>query len=208
MSFGDGTQARTTKLLARGQTLDGRQVAVHEVEYSQAIAGVGNTGVVVDIGGQGQGAGASSIGFANEADAMDYLTTLDAQEYTVFDRNGGRITETRAGLGIPDGMIRRVNIEKDARVAPAVSAVVPPNAAQYPDAAAALNAPPDAASQSQGHLSGEGAQETATVNTRVGGDPGAGREAALATTDGPTDPKHDGDGNDSGPKSDKAKNKS
>ena len=97
MSFADGVQARTTKLIARGQTLDGRLVAVHEVEYSQTIAGVGNTGVVVDIGGQGQGAGASSIGFANEADAMDYLTTLDAQEYTVYDRHGGRITETRRG---------------------------------------------------------------------------------------------------------------
>jgi len=132
--------------------LDGRQVAVHEVEYSQTIAGVGNAGVVVDIGGSGQGAGAASIGFANEADAMDYLTTLDAQEYTVFDRNGGRITETRVGLGIPDGMIRR-------------------------------------------------------IDTRVGGDPGAAREA-LATETGKTDPKHDGDGNDSGPKNDKEKNKS
>lgn len=130
MSFADGVQARATKLIARGQTLDGRLVSVHEVEYSQAIAGVGNTGVVVDIGGQGQGAGASSIGFANEADAMDYLTTLDAQEYTVFDRNGGRITETRVGLGIPDGMIRRINQEKDNRVAPVAPAIVAPNAAQ------------------------------------------------------------------------------
>lgn len=50
MSFADGVLARTTKLIARGQTLDGRLVAVHEVEYSQTIAGVGNTGVVVDIG--------------------------------------------------------------------------------------------------------------------------------------------------------------
>lgn len=207
MSFGDGVQARTTKLLARGQTLDGRQVAVHEVEYSQTIAGVGNAGVVVDIGGSGQGAGAASIGFANEADAMDYLTTLDAQEYTVFDRNGGRITETRVGLGIPDGMIRRIDQEKTGRVAPVAAAIVPPNAAQFPSQAAALNAPPDAASQSQGNLSGEGAQENATVNTRVGGDPGAARKA-LATETGKTDPKHDGDGNDSGPKNDKEKNKS
>jgi hypothetical protein len=207
MSFADGVQARARKLIARGQTLDGRLVSVHEVEYSQTIAGVGNTGVVVDIGGSGQGAGAASIGFANEADAIDYLTTADAQEYTVFDRNGGRITETRVGLGIPDGMIRFVNQEKYGRVAPVAAAVVPPNAAQYPDAAAALNSPPDAASQSQGSLSGEGAQANATVNTRVGGDPGAAREA-LTNETSKTDPKHDGDGNDSGPKNDKDKNKS
>lgn len=208
MSFGEGIQARTTKLIARGQTIDGRQVSVHEVEYSQAIAGIGNTAVVVDIGGSGQGAGAASIGFANEGEAMEYLTGLDAQEYTVYDRNGGAIKETRVGLGIPDGMIRRLDQNKTNRVAPVVAAVVPPNAAQYPAAAAALNSPPDAASQSQGSLSGEGAQDNATVNTRVGGDPGAAREALANETSGDQDPKHDGDGNDSGPKNDKAKNKS
>ena len=62
-------------------------------------------------------------------------------------------------------------------------------------------------SQSQGHLSGEGAQRDATVNTRVGGDAGAAREALVSAPD-QADPKHDGDGNDSGPKNDKAKNKS
>ena len=45
------------------------------------------------------------------------------------------------------------------------------------------------------------------MNTRVGGDAGAAREALVSEVKN-TDPKHDGDGNDSGPKNDKEKNKS
>lgn len=144
MSFGASVQARQTALLGRGQTVDGRVVSVHQLEYSEAIAGVGNYGVAVDIGGN-QGAGAISVGFANVDDAKRYLTGLDAEEYTVTDAQGRTYTETRVGLGIPDGMIRWTNRDTNVpRVAPV--------------AAAALNAPPDAADQAHGHLSGEGAQ--------------------------------------------------
>lgn len=154
MSFGNGIHARSTKLLARGQTVDGRVVSVHQMEYSAPIPGMGTTGVAVDIGGS-QGAGDTSIGFASVDDARDYLTTLDAQAYTVFDGMGNAVQETRTGLGIPDGMIRWVdNANASPRPAPVAVAVVPPNAAQYPEQAAALNSPPDAADKPQGHLSG------------------------------------------------------
>jgi hypothetical protein len=147
MSFGSAVQARQTALLGRGQTVDGRVVSVHQIEYSEAIAGLGNYGVAVDIGGA-QGAGAVSVGFANLDDAKRYLTGLDAEQYTVTDHMGRTLTETRIGLGIPDGMIRWTNQDTNApRMAPVAPAIIPPNAPQYPQQAAALNAPPDAADQ-------------------------------------------------------------
>lgn len=156
MSFGDQVQARTTRLLGRAQTVDGRVVTISEIEYSEAIAGVGTRGVAVDLGGN-QNAGAVSYGFSDRAQAERFLTGLEAEDYTVTDAAGRTLTQTRVGLGIPDGMIRWVdNAQPSGNVVPAVSAVIPPNAAQYPQQAAALNAPPDAADQPHGNLSGAG----------------------------------------------------
>lgn len=197
MSFGAQVQARQNKLLARGQTVDGRVVSVHEMEYSEPIAGIGSFGVAVDVGGS-QGAGAVSVGFANLDDAKRYLTGLDAENYTVTDNMGRQLTETRVGLGIPDGMIRWTdgNGGGGARLAPPAAAIIPPNAAQYPQQAAALNSPPDAADQPHGSLSGEGAQRGNTVDTRQGGTIAATPVTAPEVTGG--DPKADGDGQGAG----------
>ena len=197
MSFGASVQARQTQLLARGATVDGRVVSVHQIEYSEAIAGVGNYGVAVDIGGA-QGGGATSVGFATIEDAKRYLTGLDAEQYTVTDNMGRTMTETRVGLGIPDGMIRWTNQDTNApKVAPIAPAIIPPNAAQYPQQAAALNSPPDAADQPQGHLSGENAQRNNTVDTRTGSNPAVDPAAFQPVTT--ADPKADGDGQGAGP---------
>lgn len=103
MSFGNSIQSRVTGVLAQGAALDGRRVTVSNVAYSSEIAGQGDHGVSVDVGGD------SVIGFTTLADAKQYLHSWGDQEYQTFDNMGRKTTVTRAGLGIPTGMISWAN---------------------------------------------------------------------------------------------------
>jgi len=136
-------QTVSTQELAVASTLDGRRVSVRKVRFNMPVPGLGTEGYAVDVL-DGSGAGIQSAGFASQAEAMDYLSSTQSKPYTVIDAMGNRVQETRVGLGIPPGMILDFQQQETPRNAPVVASPVPPNASQFPDAAAAMNAPSDA----------------------------------------------------------------
>lgn len=136
-------QVVQTQVIAQAGTFDGKRVTVRKVQFNQTVPGIGNEGYAVDVADQ-SGAGMSSVGFRTQDEAMQYLTANGPKDYTVVDAMGNQQKETRVGLGIPQGMVSQLQANPTAPNVPVVPTVVPPNAAQHPNTAAALNAPSDA----------------------------------------------------------------
>lgn len=157
------------QLIGRAMTQDGRQVGVFKVRHTQPIAGMPGQGfesVSLDVGGSSAEA-AYTIGFLNAEDAFHYLTDLGESEYNTVNVFGTTEKVVRTGLGVPEGMISRLDNANVTRLAPSViTAAVPPDASQYPHAAAAMNAPSDAASYPHENVSGERALQGAVVGSK------------------------------------------
>lgn len=101
------TQIVNREPVAQGMLLDGRRFTVSNVTYSSPIRGMGEQSVVVDIDSSGT-LPQEGVGFASVEDAFNYLQATDVREYRTWDEYGNETTIKRQGMGIPDGMIRKL----------------------------------------------------------------------------------------------------
>jgi len=154
----------STNVLARGMTTDGQAFTVNHIQMDSPLGGPENRiteSVSVDVGGQ-------VFGFLNAGDAFRFIESGDAEEYDAIDQFGGKLTMSRVGLAVPSGMYRKTREGDRLHQVSVPTTIIPPNATQYPQTAAALNAPPDAADFSHGSMTGENQQMGHTVGTRQG----------------------------------------
>lgn len=96
--------------VAQGMLLDGRRFTVSNVQYSAPIRGLGDKSVVVDVDASGT-LPQEGVGFTNVGDAFNYLQSTDVREYQTYDEFGNETVVKRQGMGLPDGLIKRLEEE-------------------------------------------------------------------------------------------------
>lgn len=107
--YGFGAQLMAKNTLLAGQTLTGHKFTVSELVYNGPpfVGAESNKTYAVDVFGAVDTP--QAYGFATREEAERFIHSTQDEEYTAHDTAGYQGTQHRVGLGVPEGMVSRLD---------------------------------------------------------------------------------------------------